>query len=102
MTYMYIWEFIVRPEKRKQFERVYGPRGAWVQLFKNGRGYKYTDLHHDRAHPHRYITIDCWTSRREYLAFRKRFAADYEVLDEECSILTLRERPLGEYTPVSR
>ena len=95
-----MWEFHVKPTARKTFERVYGPRGAWVQLFKCSNDYVRTELIRDLRARYRYITIDVWKSRHICLAFKKKFSKEFDALDTECSKLTTRERFLGEFTLV--
>jgi hypothetical protein len=51
-----LWEFRVRTGKRREFEGVYGPEGAWVQLFRRGEGCICTELIRDVEIPCRYLT----------------------------------------------
>jgi heme-degrading monooxygenase HmoA len=95
--YAAIWEFSVRPGRRTEFERHYGPDGSWARLFRNAPGYEGTELLHDRSDPDRYVTIDRWISSETWQAFRKQHAAQYEALDQECEGLTSREARLGEF-----
>jgi heme-degrading monooxygenase HmoA len=95
--YSYAWEFEVRAERQGEFERVYGPDGPWVALFSEAAGFVGTLLLHDRDRPLRYVTIDRWRSRREYLDFRARYAGRYAALDKQCEGLTTQEKALGEY-----
>jgi heme-degrading monooxygenase HmoA len=95
--YSYVWEFEVRADRQAEFEAAYGPDGAWVALFREAAGYVGTLLLHDRERPLRYVTVDRWQSRREYLDFRARFAGRYAALDRQCEGLTTREQALGEY-----
>ena len=52
-----------------EFEREYGPDGAWSVFFKGGAGYIGTELLRDVEIPHRYLVIDRWESREAYNAF---------------------------------
>lgn len=96
-SYAYVWEFLVRPEKAMLFERLYGPEGDWVALFRRAEGYIDTLLLKDRDVPSRYVTVDRWESEGAYQRFRKAFADDYRALDERAQELTVRERSLGVY-----
>lgn len=95
--YVTVWEFRVRSERRPEFERLYGPQGSWVGLFRQAAGFVGTELLHDRSDPLRYLTIDRWTSPEAYRAFRDEFARPYAALDEACADLTTHETALGEY-----
>jgi heme-degrading monooxygenase HmoA len=94
-----LWEFSVLESRQAEFESCYGPAGEWAQLFSQAPGYIGTELLRDRADPLRYVTIDRWASIEDWRAFRARFAAQYERLDRASETLTVREAPLGEYTP---
>jgi hypothetical protein len=89
------WEFDANPERVKEFERVYGSSGAWVELFKLSNEYVGTELFRSTDSPARFVTLDCWRSRAGYESFRKEHAQDYVRLDELCEELTLHERILG-------
>jgi heme-degrading monooxygenase HmoA len=95
--YTYVWEFHVEPGRQREFEREYGPDGAWVALFRQAAGYIETLLLRDRANPVRYVTVDRWDSVEAYRAFRAKFSAEYAALDARCSGLTRHERALGEF-----
>ena len=78
-AYTYLWEFIVEPSRLK------------------ANGYIDTLLLQDRADPHRFITVDRWTSIDAHRAFRPAFSREYAALDAWCEHLTVRETPLGEF-----
>jgi len=96
-AYTYLWEFIVEPSRLKEFQQQYGPEGPWVALFRQANGYIDTLLLQDRADPHRFITVDRWTSIEAHRAFRSAFSREYAALDAWCEHLTVRETPLGEF-----
>jgi len=97
-TYACVWEFLVRPEKAPLFERLYGPDGDWVALFRCAQGYIDTLLLKDRAVANRYVTVDRWESEEAYERFRTTFAKEYRSLDERCQDFTVQERSLGAYS----
>ena len=92
-----MWEFDARLESWREFERAYGPTGTWARLFRKGDGYVATELLRDRETSGRYVTIDRWDSRAAFEAFRERFAAEYERLDQACEALTTRETLIGRF-----
>lgn len=98
--FVVIWEFRVRSGKRRDFERIYGPDGDWVSLFRRGKGYIRTDLIRDLGTPRRYLTIDCWCSRAAYLRFKTQNRAEYQAMDEKCASLTHGEVKIGEFCGV--
>ncbi len=98
--YACLWEFVVRPETLDEFQREYGPQGAWVALFRQARGYLESILLRDPADPRRFLTIDRWQSAEAYQAFRSAFSQPYAELDRRCEQLTARETSLGVFEDV--
>ena len=97
--YCYIWEYEVKPDCEAAFERLYGPEGSWVALFRRADGYQATELHRDLDRPRRYLTVDYWRSAEDSAAFKRDFASECELLDLEGDSLTEREHYLGGFTP---
>jgi len=94
MMYVVIWEFRVDPSHRTAFEQAYGPSGDWVKLFSNDPEFRGTQLLHDGK---RYLTVDSWTGKAAYDAFRAQFAAQYAALDARCEAYTIEENPIGAF-----
>jgi heme-degrading monooxygenase HmoA len=92
-----VWEFRVRPGKRREFERVYGSDGVWAKLFRRGEGYIRTDLIRDLKTTRRYLTLDFWTSRAAYARFKEENRAEYRAIDGRCASLTESEVKVGEF-----
>ena len=99
--HLLVWEYRVRPGAEEPFERLYGPAGGWVALFRGAAGYVGTELLRDDAGPRRYLTIDRWESRELYAEFRRGSGAAYQTLDREGDALTEHERLLGEFTMIA-
>ena len=96
--YVCLWEFQARAGRQAEFERHYGPDGAWVTLFRQAPGHIETLLLRDRSQELRYVTVDRWASVDAYRAFRDEFSRQYDELDRLCHELTTHETPLGEFT----
>jgi heme-degrading monooxygenase HmoA len=97
-AYTYIWVFKVHPQHVDAFLRHYRDGGAWTQLFRRARGYVGTQLLRDAADPTRFVTIDTWSTARDYEAFRAAFASEYAALDRLCDGLTLDETLIGHFS----
>ena len=97
MSYVIVWEFEVQQGREKEFERMYGPRGAWARLFAKGKGYQGTELLREEGSSRRYLTIDRWESRGAYQRFKKEYAKEYAQMDEKGAGLTAQERKTGEF-----
>jgi heme-degrading monooxygenase HmoA len=96
-----MWEYVVPPARVEAFERAYGPRGEWAQLFSRAKGYRGTELFRDRADPQRFLTIDYWDSEAAWEAFRAEERAAYDALDRQCETLTAGEKRIGGFRPVT-
>lgn len=93
--YRIVWEFDAEPTRTAEFEREYGPDGAWVAFFRVGEGYLGTELFRSAARAARYVTVDRWTSRAAYDAFSAARRPEYAALDARCEALTRGERLLA-------
>lgn len=98
--YCYVWEYRVPEDRVQAFEAGYGPDGGWVALFRRDPAYVRTDLLRDLSDPRRYVTVDVWASREACMAFRERFRAEFDALDEAGEEWTDEERSLGEFEAV--
>ena len=92
-----LWEFTVRAAHVDAFRQAYGPNGVWVALFLQAPEYCQTELCADPANPLRFVTIDRWTLRAAYKAFRTQQRDAYAEIDRACEHFTESERLLGEF-----
>jgi len=91
----FVWEFVARPEKAEEFERIYSNSGPWAQLFRKSGGFHGTTLLRDSEDACRFLTIDLWQSVAAQQQMRERYAKEYETLNRACEILTESERRVG-------
>ena len=99
--FCYIWEFVVKPDYQTRFEVLYGPKGAWVELFKTDQNYIRTELCRDQSNPFRYVTFDYWTSKDACASFRERNRSQFDVIDTEGEHYTASETNLGDFDLLS-
>jgi heme-degrading monooxygenase HmoA len=99
--YTYIWEYLVLPDRVDEFEELYGPQGAWRELFQQSTGYIKTELHRDRSQLNRFVTVDYWESYDAWLDWRALFEARFQQLDRRGGQLTAEEREVGRFHCVS-
>jgi hypothetical protein len=92
-----IWEFQVKPSAQLDFEKIYGPAGAWANLFRQSPDYRGTELVCDMDCSGRYLTLDRWTSREALHQFKQAHQSEYEAFDKQCETLTENESLLGEF-----
>jgi hypothetical protein len=92
-----VWEFQVKPEAIAVFEKIYGPGGAWAQLFRQSPDYCGTELVRDLDRPGRYLTLDHWTSPASLRRLKQDLHVEYAALDKQCESLTEMEMFLGNF-----
>ena len=92
------WEFWVRSGAEAEFERAYGPDGAWVRLFSGDPAYGWTKLVRDVGQPRRYLTLDYWASAAAYESFKRNHVAQYGEIDRQCEKLTANEKEIGRFS----
>lgn len=95
-----IWEFQVRDECIAQFKEVYAADGDWAKLFSMIPGYLATELIQDCDHQSRFVTIDYWESREDFLNLRRKVGPQYRDLDIRTEQFTVSERHLGYFTEI--
>lgn len=98
--YTYVWEYRIHAQAVREFLGAYGPEGTWVRLFRKVPGYIGTRLLQDLQELDRYLTIDQWESEAAFLAFRERYAREFEALDQHCEAFTRLEAELGRFREV--
>ena len=94
-----LWRYVVRPEARADFERVYAPAGRWSALFARAEGYLGTELYRGPADT--YLTIDRWRTEADFTAFLTAYREEYEALDRETEGWTMGEVKLGVWEEVA-
>lgn len=97
--YVYAWRYEVAAADQPAFETLYGPDGDWVRLFRRSPDWLGTELLADRRRPGTYVTIDRWSSRSAYEAFRTSVAGEWAAIDRRGERLTRREEEIGTFRP---
>lgn len=90
--FVVLWEFEVKPGSEDRFQRVYGPKGQWVRLFRRDPHFRGAQLRRDPSRPLVYFTIDFWDSKAAYQHFLTKNRVPYQALDRSTEGLTRRER----------
>jgi heme-degrading monooxygenase HmoA len=93
----FVWEFVAKKEKIREFEQYYSEAGPWAELFARNPGYRGTVMLRDAERTGRYLTIDRWDGPEYYQTMRQKFAAEFEQLDRACEAFTESETRLGAF-----
>lgn len=96
-SFITIWEYKVKAERKAEFEKLYGLDGAWVKLFKKFPGYVRTELIRDLDNDSVYITIDYWKSKEAYSSFKEESKEEFSGIDKKGEELTLEEKHIGDF-----
>ena len=67
--YYVVWEYEVGADQLPAFETLYGPTGAWSQLFHAAEGYGGTELYRDTTRPTHFVTVDRWATPAAFEAY---------------------------------
>ena len=92
-----VWEYMARPDRIDEFETLYRPDGAWVELFRRSPGFVSTTLMRDVRDGFRYMIADRWTSEESYEAFKQDFAAEYQMLSRKGEGVYRAEHLIGRF-----
>ena len=92
-----VWEYMARKDRLEEFETLYRPDGAWVELFRKSPGFVSTTLMRDVRDRLRYIIADRWTSEESYEAFKLDFAAEYQELSRQGERVHRAEHLIGRF-----
>ena len=93
--FVYIWEFIIKEDKRKEFLQYYKPGGEWCNLFKKSDSYIKSELLNDKENSRRFISIDYWKSKELFDLYNKKYSKEYDMIDKVCTNFTNSEKFIG-------
>jgi quinol monooxygenase YgiN len=96
-SYIVIWEFQVKPECTAEFVAAYGPDGEWARLFSRSPEFLGVELVGSVHNPHRFFTLDHWSSAAGMDMFLAANGTTYDVLDRRLTGLTEWERRIGAF-----
>jgi len=95
--FVILWEFEVKPGFQECFEKAYGPKGAWAQLFQSDPHFRGTQLLRDPSRALCYFTLDFWDSETAFQSFLLEHRAPYDELERVTETFTCKERRIGSF-----
>jgi len=96
-VYTILWEFLVPPQRRAEFERAYAADGPWAELFARSAGFVGIELLRCTEQDGRYLTVDRWRSHADVVAFQRDFGTEYATLDHRLEGLAEVETRIGAF-----
>ena len=91
------YRYRVHPAQARAFEHAYGPQGPWAKLFAVHPGFRRVRLFRHKHEPSIYVTVDVWSTKANYEAFRELYRDEYRRLDQQLALLKMEEQMLGFY-----
>ena len=92
-----VYEVMTQPGAGGRFELVFGPGGAWSDLFSECPGFRGTTVLRDTTDPRRYMIVDLWDSE----VARERAIAEqqdaYLALEADLNTWTAARQDLGTF-----
>ena len=95
--YTILWEFLVPPPRRAEFERAYAADGLWAQLFARAEGFVGVELLRCTEQDGRYLTVDRWRSQADLRAFQRDHGTEYATLDRRLEGIAAIENRIGAF-----
>jgi hypothetical protein len=92
--FVILWEFQARQSCQAELLAANRPEGDWGRFFRRDPAYLGTEVLCDA---HRIVTVDRWTSRDAYNAFREAHLAEYQEIDRQLERLTEHEHHIGSF-----
>jgi heme-degrading monooxygenase HmoA len=96
-VYTILWEFRVPSKRRGEFEQAYAADGPWADLSTRADGFLGVQLLRCTEQDGRYLTVDRWRCRADFLAFQRDFRAEYSALDRRLAGMAEVETRIGAF-----
>ena len=93
-----MWQFDVKPEREKEFEKLYGADGDWTALNRQSRSYLGSSFLRDQNRSSRYLLVEYWSEMLIYEQHRKSRSAMIDAIETRRAELVEAMEPLGIYS----
>ena len=97
-----MWQFVVKPGREEDFERLYGADGDWTAANRVSRSYLGTSFLRDQNNPSRYVVTEYWSEMVVNERHRKHSAdltaemqAHFALIEKRHGHYVVRERVVG-------
>ena len=93
-----VWQFDIRPEDSKTFERLYGADGEWTALSRQSRSFLGSSFLRDIAVDGRYLLVEYWGEMVVYEKHLADFGDEMNTLEQQRQRLVERMETIGVFT----
>jgi len=90
-----VWQFDIRPEDSKTFERLYGADGEWTALSRQSRSFLGSSFLRDVVAANRYLVVEYWSEMVVYEKHHSTFEVELRILERQRDELVESSQPLG-------
>jgi quinol monooxygenase YgiN len=96
-----VWQFDIRPEDSKTFERLYGADGEWTQLSRKSRSFLGSSFLRDVAAGNRYLLVEYWSEMVVYEKHVADFGDEVKQLERQRERFVVRMENMGVFTALN-
>lgn len=89
-----VWQFLVKPGREREFERLHGADGEWTALARRSRSFIGSSFLRAVVEPQHYLVVEYWSEMVVY----EKHQADFG--DEITSLEAQREEMVEAVTPL--
>ena len=97
-----VWEFIVKDGAQGKFELVFGPGGAWGNLYAPCLGFRGTTVMRDTGDPRRYLAVEVWDTEVQRDASHVGNKTQAAVLETTLDQLTVSRTEIGTFSVLAQ
>ena len=87
--FIIIWQYTINPNFRDVFIEHYKADGVWANFFQQSPHYFGTDFF--ETDTNQFITVDKWSTEKEYELFLNTYREQYKDIDTMCEGFTVHE-----------
>jgi quinol monooxygenase YgiN len=96
-----VWQFDIRPEDSKTFERLYGADGEWTQLSRKSRSFLGSSFLRDAAAGSRYLLVEYWSEMVVYEKHVEDFSDEVKQLERQRERFVVNMENMGVFTALN-
>ena len=96
-----VWQFDIRPEDSKTFERLYGADGEWTKLSRQSRSFLGSSFLRDIVAANRYLLVEYWSEMVVYEKHVADFSDEVAKLERQRERFVVRMENMGVFTALN-
>lgn len=93
-----VWQFQVKPERRKDFERLYGADGDWTAVSRRSRSFIGSSFLREFTSEPTYVLVEYWSEMLPYERHLVDLSDEIAALERSRDEMLVSTTPLGVFT----